>query len=199
MFTRVRIAIWIAFVAALITSVNAFAKGSFDFITITGPDLNEAVRVTDANLTEDFFAFANFYEDKTQAPAEPGMGYEITRHYEQGVGNIIFDRLHYYPETGFVFYDGIENGDSEYDGEWYTANPEIKTVFESALVTPSVSGAAAEEKESVASAPQRSESIAQANPIPSRFSVSIPLVIVFGAVLIALFAFAFRRRKPAAH
>jgi hypothetical protein len=60
--------------------------------------------------------------------------------------NIIFDRLHYYPETGFVFYDGIENGDSEYDGEWYLADPGIRTVFESALAAQSESAAPVEKK-----------------------------------------------------
>lgn len=192
MFTRIRIAIAFAFVALLITSVTASAKGGFDFITITGPDLKEAVRVTDANLTEDFFTFANFYEDKAEAPADPGKGYEITRHYEQGVSNIVFDRLHYYPETGFVFYDGIENGDSEYDGEWYTANPEIKTVFESALMTPGLSVGSGERKEPSTSSSQPSESIVQAKPVLWSF-LSI-LVVVLGVGLAAVFTFAVRRK-----
>ena len=199
MLTRIRIAIGIALAMGLGTFAAVFAKGGFDFITITGSDLKGAVRVADASLTEDFFTFATFYEGKAEAPADPGMGYEITRHYRQGVSDIIFDRLHYYPETGFVFYDGIENGDSEYDDEWYAANPEIKTVFESVLVAARVSGAAAEEKGPVTSAPQLSESIAQAKPIPSRVSVSLPLVIILGAGLLALFAVAFRRRKPTPH
>jgi hypothetical protein len=106
MFTCVRIAIGIT-LAVLIASSPASAKGGFDFITITGPDLKEALQVTDTSLTEDFFTFANFHEDKTNAPADPGKGYEITRHYVQGIGDVIFDRLHYYPQTGFVFYNGI--------------------------------------------------------------------------------------------
>jgi hypothetical protein len=201
MFTRIRIAIGFAVVALLIMSIPVFAKGGFDFITITGPDLKEAVRVSQANLTEDFFTFANFYEDKIKAPVDPGKGYEITRHYVQGVSDIVFDRLHYYPETGFVFYDGIENGDSEYDGEWYTANPEIKTIFESVLLTQNVSAAPAEKEEPATSAfpPQPAEPIAQAEPVPSSFPISILLVIVLGVGLSAVFALAFRRRKPATH
>ena len=136
MSMRLRFAMGVALVAILLSSLTAFAKGSFDFITITGPGIKDHVQITDPLLTEDFFTFAKFYEDKSTAPADPGTGYEITRHYVQGVSDVIFDRLHYYPETGYVFYDGIENGESEYDGEWYVARPEIKSVFESALVAP---------------------------------------------------------------
>jgi hypothetical protein len=197
MSVRIRIAIGIALAAALMTITLALAKGGFDFITITGPDLKTAIRVTDTDLTEDFFTFANFYEDKTEAPANPGKGYEITRHYMQGVSDIVFDRLHYYPEAGLVFYDGIENGDSEYDGEWYTANPEIKTVFESALMAQSVPAALVEKKEPATSSsqPQSSESTAQAKPVPSGASFPI-LLVVLAIGLAAVFALAIRRRNP---
>ena len=66
MFTRLRIAAGLALAVLLITSMTAFAKGGFDFITITGPNLKQAVRVTDTSLTTDFFTFANFYEAKSQ-------------------------------------------------------------------------------------------------------------------------------------
>lgn len=201
MSTRVRVALGIAFMAMLVTSIRAFAKGGFDFITITGPDLKEPVRLTDASLTGDFFTFANFYEDKTKAPADPGHSYEITRHYTQGVSDVVFDRLHYYPDSGFVFYDGIENGDSEYDGEWYTANPAIKTVFESALAAQAGSAALAEKKEPVTSAfePQPVEPAAQTKSAPSNFSVSVVTVIILATGLAALYVFSLQRRKPSAH
>jgi hypothetical protein len=138
MFTRIRTAIGFAVLTALVMTISAFAKGGFSFIAITGPNLKEEIRSTDLTLTEDFFAFADFYRNKTSAPADPGPGYEITRYYVDGKREIAFDRLHYYPETGFVYYDGIVNGSSEYDGEWYTAKPEIETVFESALSTQSM-------------------------------------------------------------
>jgi hypothetical protein len=197
MLTRVRIALGIAFGAILVTSITAFAKGGFDFITIAGPDLKGSVRLTDTSLTEDFFTFANFYEDKSKALADPGRGYEITRHYVQGVSDVVFDRLHYYPETGFVFYDGIENGDSEYDGEWYTANPAIKTVFEAALAVQAGGAAPAEEKEPLPSASglQPVKPIAQTKPASSNFSALAVTLIVLVTGLAALFAFAFQRRK----
>lgn len=184
MFNRFRIAMGLAFIATLTSSMNAFAKGGFDFITITGPERKEELKITDSNLTEDFFAFANFSEDKTRAPADPGIGYEITRHYVQGAGDVIFDRLHYYPETGFVFYDGIENGESEYDGEWYTANPEIKAGFESAIGISS--GASVQETKSDASAVQAASPAAV--PMPP-----LILLAVMGIAVLALFVYRLRR------
>jgi hypothetical protein len=175
----------------------ALAKGGFDFITIGGPNLKEAVRVTDTALTEDFFTFANFYEHKTKAPADPGQGYEILRYYVDGKREIIFDRLQYYPETGFVFYDGIENGESEYDGEWYTANPSVKTAFESALSIGNRTVAPLEKKEPIpaASQPQAENPVVQSPPADSRLQ-SLPLLIAILATgLAALVAFAFVRRK----
>jgi hypothetical protein len=155
------------------------------------------VHVTDTTLTEDFFAFANFYEDKAKEPANPGQGYEILRYYVDGKREIIFDRLHYYPETGFVFYDGIENGESEYDGEWYTANPDIKTVFESALSVQTGSSASLEEQEpvSASSQSQAEDPIVQSAPADSRLQ-SLPLLIaVLATALATILVLAFVRRK----
>jgi hypothetical protein len=136
MFVRSRIAVVLALLLALITFITAFAKGNFAFISITGPDLKDTVHVSDPALIDEFFAFANFFRAGTQAPANPGVGYEITRYYvNDGKHEIAFDRLHYYPDTGFVYYDGIVNGWSEYDGKWYTAQPGLKKIFETAVST----------------------------------------------------------------
>jgi hypothetical protein len=197
MFTRIRIGLGLTLLLSLIASVRAFAKGGFDFIAISGPNLKEEVRIADPALTEGFFAFANFYEDKTEAPADPGEGYEILRYYVDGKREIIFDRLHYYPVSGFVFYDGIENGESEYDGEWYTANPEIKSIFESTL-SPGVGVVAPVEKKALIPAsaqPRVEDSSIQGQPASPGFQ-SLPILItVVAAGLAALIAFAFVRRK----
>ena len=192
MITRLRITTGFILIAILITSFPAFAKGGFDFITITGPNLKQALRVTDTSLTTDFFSFANFYEDKTKAPEDPGEGYEITRHYEQGVSDVIFDRLHYYPESGFVFYDGIENGDSEYDGEWYTANPETKPAFENALSVHTGPVAPAEKNQPIAP-------VSQAQPALLNSPTLLILVIVLTTGLAAFVFLGFWRRKPSIH
>ena len=134
MFIRIRVALGLTFVMIFLTSITAFAKGGFSFIAINGPSLKAEVRSSDPALTEDFFAFADFYRNKTGAPAEPGPGYEVTRCYIEGARVVVFDHLHYYPNTGFVFYDGIAGGGwSEYDGKWYTAKAEVRTAFEKAL------------------------------------------------------------------
>lgn len=175
MLTRIRIATGLALTALLATTIVAFAKGGFDFIMISGPNLKEPMRLTDPRLTADFFTFANFYENKTQAPADAGTGYEITRHYVQGVSDIVFDRLHYYPETGFVFYDGIENGESEYDGEWYIADPQIKSIWEGALSLPSTG---------------------ELSPGAQTPPVYLALLGILGLALLSLFTYRVRKSLP---
>jgi hypothetical protein len=192
MFFRIRVAFSLALLTILMSSITAFAKGGFSFIAITGPDLKEEVRATDLALTEDFFAFADFYRDRTKAPTDPGTGYEITRYYIDGKREIAFDRLHYYPDTGFVYYDGIVNGSSEYDGAWYTAKPETKAAFEKVLPGGTQSVAPAAESQPITSLepmqPNRSLSQTQ----------SITLIaVIAGLAVILVFAFWFRR--PSMH
>jgi hypothetical protein len=131
MLIRIRIAMAVCFLLTLTTSIPAFAKGGYSFIMILGPKLSDPVYSTDPALTTDFFAFAVFHESQIEAPSDPGTAYEITRYYT--APEKAFDRLHYYPETGFVYYDGIVNGSSEYDGKWYRANPAIKSIFENVI------------------------------------------------------------------
>src|SRR5215510_8332395 len=135
MYSRIRIALSLALLLTLLSSITALAKGEFSFITVSGAKLADKVRISDPTLTTDFFAFADFYRNKTEAPTDPGMGYEITRYYLDGNREIAFDKLHYYPDTDFVYYDGIVNGSSEYDHKWYISRPEIKSNFETALLT----------------------------------------------------------------
>ncbi|HXD10113.1 MAG TPA: hypothetical protein VN653_08630 [Anaerolineales bacterium] len=133
MFSRFRIAFGLALLLTLATAVTVFAKGSFSFIIITGSNLKSEIRTTDPALTTDFFTFADFSRNRVDAPANPGEAYEVTRYYIENTRESAFDQLHYYPDTGYVFYDGIVNGSSEYDGKWYKADPEIKSVFEKAI------------------------------------------------------------------
>jgi len=135
MFSRIRIAIGPALLLALFTSITVFAKGSFAFIQVTGRDLKDAVRLSDPAVTTDYFAFADFFQALAKTPENPGEGYEITRYYVEGNQESAFDKLYYYPDAGYVYYDGLVNGSSEYDGKWYLAKPEIKTIFENALAT----------------------------------------------------------------
>lgn len=143
MFSRIRVAFGIALALAVLSCTIALAKGNYSFITIAGSSLKETIYVKDSALMTDFFAFAVFYQDETQAPADAGTGYEITRFYMDGSTALPFDRLHYYPETGLVYYDGIAgDGSSEYDGKWYLARPEVRAPFENALSSQSHSATA---------------------------------------------------------
>lgn len=133
MKSRIQIAFGLALLLGLVSFATVLAKGNYSFITISGAELKDVIRVTDTSLTSDYFAFADFYSDKTKEPANPGTGYEITRYYMDAGRESAFDRLFYYPETGFVYYEGLVNGESEYDGKWYKANPRIKKSFEAAI------------------------------------------------------------------
>lgn len=133
MFFRIRVSVLAALLFTFLTSITVLAKGDFSFITIIGANITEPMQVTDPALMTGFFAFADFFHDKTKAPADPGAGYEITRFYMNGSVAVPFDRLHYYPDAGLVYYDGIVNGSSEYDGKWYIAKSDIKAAFEKVL------------------------------------------------------------------
>lgn len=192
MFTRLRIALGSAILLSLMIAITVFAKGGFSFITIAGPNLKENIRATDPALTHDFFAFADFYRAQTDVPAEPGKGYEITRYYVDGTRETAFDSLHYYPDSGYVYYDGIANGgSSEYDGKWYTAKPEIKTAFEKVLPGQTQSAAPVAARE-----PVISPDPTQSNPPIVQNQSMLVIALLVGSVLILLFAQ--RLRKPSA-
>ena len=191
MFARFQVAIGFAVWAMLIASSTVIAKGGFSFIAVRGPNLEEEIRSSDLALTEDFFAFADFYRDRIKAPEEPGVGYEITRYYIDGKSEIAFDHLHYYPESGFVYYDGIVNGSSEYDGEWYTAQPGIKPVFDGALSVSSIN-----------SAVQIQSSASTSSTVQTGSSDSLPLpqlILLIAAGIALILLFAYRLRQASAH
>lgn len=192
MFSKLRNAFGLAVLLALMTCLTVFAKGQFSFIAITGPGLDEEIRSTESALTVDFFAFADFYRDKVEAaPADPGQGYEIRRYYIDGQREIAFDQLHYYPDTGYVFYDGILNGDSEFDGEWYSADPAIKAAFESAIAIPAVKPQPVQPARVV----QHGVSKEQSGPVASITAnqVIAPAAVFVGLVVLLLLAARLRR------
>lgn len=186
MFSRIRLALGFAVLLSVVIAVSALAKGGFDYIAVTGAKLKEEVRLTDSALTRDFFAFADFYRHKTEEPADPGTGYEITRYYVDGTRAVAFDQLHYYPETGFVYYDGIAGGGwSEYDNQWYIAEPEMKSTFEEALSSQVKSPAPVAQlpAEGAAEQPKASTASLQAQPV-----ILIAILLSLAALVI--------RRKP---
>jgi hypothetical protein len=117
----------------IIPTTLVLAKGEFDYITVKGPGVTGEINVTNPALTGDFFAFADFSMGPIDPPADPGEGYQIVRVYVVDTKPEPFDQLHYYPYTGYVYYDGLVNGSSEYDGKWYTANPSANEPFRAIL------------------------------------------------------------------
>lgn len=141
MKTRLLVTILVPVLVALFVPAAVLAKGNFSFIVIQGSGVDGKLRSTDPALTDDFFAFADFSSARTDQPAKPGPGYEVIRYYDDNGREFAFDHLHYYPETGYVYYDGIVGGWSEYDGKWYIANPNIKDSFENIFLKQSQSAA----------------------------------------------------------
>lgn len=127
----------IAWIAAalliLIPSISAFAKGEFTYITVSGPGLSGDLTVSNPALTQSFFAFADFSKGAIDAPADPGEGYQVVRLYVVDGKEAPFDSLQYYPYSGYVYYNGLVEGSSEYDKKWYAADPSATEPFLSAL------------------------------------------------------------------
>jgi hypothetical protein len=121
----------------LLPASLALAKGEFDYITIKGPGIIGEIDVTNPAMTQDYFAFADFSQGEIPAPANPGQGYQIVRVYvvftDAKPKDVPFDVLQYYPYTGFVYYDGLVEGSSEYNGKWYAANPAAEAPFRNVL------------------------------------------------------------------
>lgn len=198
MLSRIRIALGLALLLSLLTSITALAKGQFSFIAVTSGQLTDEVRLSVPALTEDFFAFADFYENKTEAPADPGVGYEITRYYINGHTETAFDRLHYYPETGYVYYDGIVDGSSEYDRKWYIAKPDMQKTFETALNTQiRLMRLGTQEGSSMMVPPaERVQAVAQAQTGPTILQTrSILSIMAVGGLAIMIAVALFRSHK----
>lgn len=128
-----KIAWIVAALLILIPSISALAKGEFTYITVKGPGIMGDLTISNPALTESFMAFADFSKGAIDAPADPGEGYQIIRSFVVDNKEAPFDLLYYYPYTGFVYYDGIANGSSEYDKKWYVADPLARAPFQSAL------------------------------------------------------------------
>ncbi len=121
----------------LLPATIVFARGNFDYITVKGPGITGEINITNHTLTDDFFAFADFTQGDVPPPADPGQGYQVIRIHLEIVDDKptdrLFDQLHYYPYSGYVYYDGLVEGNSEYDGKWYTANPAAAAPFRAVL------------------------------------------------------------------
>lgn len=107
----------------------AWAKANFSKIVISGGDLTSAVEVTDPALP-DFFSFSDFPTAGITKPKNIHVsdGYIVSRGWEENDLFTAWDSLFYFPKDdgtgGYVYYEGLINGWSEYDGKWYLASAE---------------------------------------------------------------------------
>ncbi|MCZ2126476.1 MAG: hypothetical protein LC099_01730 [Anaerolineales bacterium] len=135
-----KITVFLFLLGMLIPASFVFARqseGNFEYLAIEGPGITGEIDATDPALTQDFYVFADFTQGAIPAPANPGQGYDVVRLYVDKVDEKIterpYDELTYYPYTGYVFYNGLAEGFSEYDAKWYVANPAAEKPFRKML------------------------------------------------------------------
>ena len=121
----------IALAILLLPLAVTSAKGPFDKVVISGPDLPVALEVTDSERLQALGMIELMdIHHRVDAPAETGPGYELTRYGYHDVREtyVAFDSVIYYPAASdglpYVYYVGIINGSSEYDRRWYPATAE---------------------------------------------------------------------------
>lgn len=113
----------------ILTAGGALAKARFNMIGISGPGLDGLLTYTDPETTE-LLATGRLeaFDRPLEGPPETlEEGYAITRYPD--LDNFVpWDQVIYYRnpagEGGSVYYAGLFNGSSEYDGRWFEAQPE---------------------------------------------------------------------------
>lgn len=120
-----------------ISTASGLAKGPFSKITVRGGELTSEIEVTDPALLG-FGSLMSIPNALNPAPQVTGEGYLITRYGQDSNGQYIaWDSLRYYPAAangrGYVYYVGLINGSSEYDGHWFNAVPSGETAIREIL------------------------------------------------------------------
>ncbi len=118
--------VWAATLVSVLTMSAAvvLAKGPPGKVTISGPGIDELLEVVDDAWMEPLSlpGFMDIFHE-VEAPVSVGAGYLLTRYGFDGEQHIAFDEVVYYPATtanrALVYYSGIVNGGSEYDGRWF--------------------------------------------------------------------------------
>ena len=108
----------------LLIAATTTAKGMMDKIIIIAPDGN-TLEVTDTTMTESLsMAALEIFPQSIDEPDGLGEGYVLKRQFKDGDSYQTFDVVLYYPagNRGYVFYGGLVNGWSEYDGKWFEAS-----------------------------------------------------------------------------
>lgn len=173
------------------------AKGIPAIVTVTGPGL--VTPITETNpLAMPALGMLTLMDATAPiaSPAVSGQGYELTR---DG-----FDHLLYHPDrngaAGYVYYEGMFNGGSSYDGKWFRATTTGDATLRRLLAvhgvdvpgnSPDVTAMTQNTRESDATAP------GHAIPSPLAFSAVGVMGLGLGAGVAMLIAVKVGRRRPA--
>jgi hypothetical protein len=138
---KFRFIIILSGLVALLPANLLLAKGNWDKVVIESDTLPESIIVTDPALLAGLSlpVFQDFQTGGVEAPDLDGAGYALTRYgYDEARDKFIaFDFIHYYADPegglGYVYYDGLVNGWSEYDGKWFRATAEGQQTIETLL------------------------------------------------------------------
>jgi hypothetical protein len=128
----------ILFILLAVFVQTAVAKGPMQIVGIAWPGSSETIWIEDPAMLEhlSMAAFEDFYQ-AVQFPVKIPVsgGIEINRYYQENelATPVQFDKLFYFRSTesepGYVYYYGLVNGWSEYDGHWYRVKPKGEQVL----------------------------------------------------------------------
>lgn len=115
----------LVFLLVLAGIYTVAAKGVFQKVDIT-TESDEAVTITDPVLLEGLSMgiLMDLGRGPIDPPEEVGERFELIRYFGDGEGKYkAFDLVHFYTDpaggTGYIYYDGLEGGWSEFDDNWY--------------------------------------------------------------------------------
>ena len=118
----------------------------FTKVSITSLDTGRVAVLTGPSLTagydvSTFWSFADFAQPAAK-PARSGPAYEVNR---DG-----WDHLRYYPSAGgapgVVYYEGLYNGSSEYDHQWFVVPPEQDAALRQVMQVQGLTGSTAQQQ-----------------------------------------------------
>lgn len=144
-FNFIAVVLLVFFLQISITS--GLAKGNFAKVIVSGGGLISEIEITDPALLG-FGSLMAIPNALNPAPQVTGEGYLITRYEQKSNGEYVaWDSLRYYPNTangrGYVFYIGLVNGSSEYDGHWFYAVSSDEVLFQKIVHTQGTSSSEA--------------------------------------------------------
>ena len=124
-----RFPIVLVMVLLLTGLMPASAKGVVDKVTLSGSLWYGDIEITEPDFLE-YLALGVFtnFEKEIEGPPLVSSGVLMTRAYQDMDDYQLLDRLLYFPGKepgqGVVYYVGLANGASQFDGIWYQVRPE---------------------------------------------------------------------------